>query len=78
MIINSEKETLVVGFLCESNIASDFSDGTWVEIEGTITKGDYHGEIPTIKITCIKEIQKPTDEFVSAPDPSYIPTSILF
>ena len=78
MIVDSEKQTLVVGFLCESNTASNFNDDTWVEIEGTITKGDYHGEIPIIKITYIKEIQKPTDEFVSAPDPSYIPTSILF
>ena len=26
-----------------------YKDGCWVEIEGTITKGEYHGEIPVIR-----------------------------
>lgn len=68
MVISSDFQTVVVGFLCESSEVKDFSDGCWVEIEGEIIKGDYHGEIPIIKITTIKEIATPSDEFVYPPD----------
>ena len=78
MIINSNSQTVVVGFLCEYDNAKDFKDNTWVEINGEITKGDYHGDMPIIKITEIKEIEKPsTEEYVYPPDDSYIPTSGL-
>ena len=74
MIISSDFQTVVVGFLCHSNIAKDFQDSSWVEIEGTITKGSYHGEIPVIEVTNIKQVDKPNDEYVYPPDDSYIPT----
>lgn len=78
MIVTSDKQTLVVGFLCDYNKASDFKDNTWVTITGKITKGDYHGDIPIIEITDIKQCDKPADEFVNPPDDTYIPTSVLF
>ena len=62
MIIGSNFQTLVVGFLCECDNASQLSDNTWVHINGTITKGNYHGDIPILKITKIQKIQKPTDK----------------
>ena len=68
MVISSDFQTVIVGFLCESSEVKDFSDSCWVEIEGEIIKGDYHGEIPIIKITTIKEIATPSDEFVYPPD----------
>lgn len=77
MIIDSNNQTLVVGFLCHCDTASSYKSGSWVEIKGTITKGDYKGEIPIIEITNIKEIKKPTDEFVYPPDEIYVPTSTL-
>ncbi len=77
MIISSDFQTLVVGFLCDYKKALDFKDGTWVEITGEITKGTYHQEIPIIKITKMQEIQKPTDEYVYPPDDAYVPTSSL-
>lgn len=77
MIIDSNGQTLVVGFLCHSDKASSFKDGVWVNITGTITKGDYHGEIPVLEITEIQEINKPTDEFVYPPDDSYVQTSTV-
>ena len=46
-----------------------------VGIEGTITKGEYHGEIPVIEIEKIKETKTPSDEYVYPPDESYVPTS---
>ena len=75
MIISSDYQAVVVGFLCSANNAKDFANDTWVEITGEITKGDYHGDIPLIKITEIKETTKPNDEFVYPPSDDYIPTS---
>ena len=74
MIINSNSQTVVVGFLCEYDDAKNFPDNTWVQITGEIIKGDYHGDI--IKINNIKIVDKPSqEEYVYPPDDSYIPTS---
>ncbi len=78
MLIDSNKQTLVVGFLCNYKNASSFTDGTWVNITGKITKGNYHGDIPIIEITNMESCDKPTDLYVSPPDDTYIPTSALF
>lgn len=74
MVISSDNQTVVVGFLCDSKNAKDFEDRTWVEITGEITKGDYHGEIPIIKISDIKKCDKPNDAFVYPPDDTYLQT----
>ncbi len=75
MIISSDFQSVVVGFLCESDQAKNFMDGTWIELTGKITKGNYHGEMPIIQVTQITKTEKPNDEFVYPPDDSYIPTS---
>lgn len=75
MIVSSDYQAVVVGFLCEMTNANKYQDGCWVEIEGEITKGDYHGEIPVIKIESIKEAKTPSDEYVYPPDNTYVPTS---
>lgn len=78
MVVSSDNQTLVVGFLCNYGEASKFSDNTWVNITGKITKGDYHGDIPVIEVTEMKACDKPVDENVYPPDDTYIPTSALF
>ena len=76
MIISSDYQYVVVGFLCECENAKDLIDNSWVEITGEITKGDYHGDMPIIKIKDIKNAQEPSsEEYVYPPDDSYIPTS---
>ena len=75
MIVSSDMQAVVVGFLCHLNGADKYKDGCWVEIEGTITKGDYHGAIPVIEIEWIKEVKTPSDEYVYPPEETYIPTS---
>ena len=75
MIISSDFQTVVVGFLCEYGKAKDYKDNTWVEVTGKITKGDYHGDMPIIKVTNMKQVDKPNEEFVYPPDESYIPTN---
>ena len=77
MFINESKtQSVVVGFLCEYKEASDFSNGTWVNITGTIEMGKYHNEqIPFINITEIKETTEPEDSSVMPPSNDYVPTS---
>lgn len=77
MVISSDFQTVVVGFLCEYKSASEFEDNCWVTIEGTITKGNYHGEMPIIQITKMEKIEKPSEEYVYPPDDSFVPTSSI-
>ena len=53
--------------------AENYKDGTWVQIEGTIKRGEYHGEIPMIEVEKIEETKIPTDEYVYPPKSTYIP-----
>lgn len=78
MLIEGRVDSLIVGFLCSHKDAKNFADGSWVEITGEISKGNYHGEIPIIKVTKIKQIEKPADEYVCPPDSTYIPTGIIY
>ena len=41
MVISSDFQTVVVGFLCECDTISEFQDLTWISIEGTIDKGVF-------------------------------------
>ena len=77
MIISSDNKAVVVGFLCNYENASNFSDNTWVEVTGTINKGHYHGDIPIIEVTNINNVDCPTDEYVYPPDDSFIPTDSI-
>ena len=79
MLIEGRAEALIVGFLCSHKEASTYSDGTWVEITGEITKGNYHGDMPIIKVKEIKQIDKPEEDiYAYPPDDSYVPTSVIF
>lgn len=79
MIISSDMQTLVVGFLCDCKNAKDFENDSWVEITGEITQGSYHGDMPIIKVKDIKQIEKPKDNvYVYPPDDTYVPTSAIF
>ena len=79
MIISSDMQTLIVGFLCDSKNVKEFENDSWVELTGEITKGSYHGDMPIIKVKEIKEIEKPkNDIYVYPPDDSYVPTSVIF
>ena len=78
MIISSDFQTVVVGFLCHYKDAIKFRDSMWVELEGTITKGTYqNSDMPILEVTKIKELEKPNDEYVYPPDENYIPTSVI-
>ena len=79
MIISSDMQTLIVGFLCDSKDAKNFTDESWVEITGEISQGSYHGNMPIIKVKEINRIDKPKDDiYVYPPDDTYVPTSAIF
>lgn len=78
MQTSRENETFVVGFLCNCKEGSNYMDGTWVEITGTIEKGNYHGEIPVLKVLEIKKTTEPQEKLVPLPDDTYVPTAVIF
>lgn len=79
MIVSSDMQTLIVGFLCDCKNAKNFENESWVEISGEITKGSYHGDMPIIQVKNIKQIEKPKDDiYVYPPDNTYVPTSAIF
>ena len=77
MIVSNDFKSVVIGFLCEYDKAKNFEDGTWIELTGEITKGNYHGDMPIVKVTEIKNVNAPNEEFVYPPDESYIPTDSI-
>lgn len=77
MIINSNNQAVVVGFLCENENAQHFENNTWAEITGTITKGNYHGDMPIIEVAKIETVDCPNDEYVYPPDNSFLPTNSI-
>lgn len=77
MVISSDFQTVVVGFLCESTEIASYHDNSWVEIEGTIIKSDYHGDMPIIQVEKLHSIEKPSDEYVYPPDDSFVATSTI-
>ena len=79
MLINENtNQSLVVGFLCTYDSAYEFKDDTWVDITGTIVKGDYYGDIAQIKVDNMFACDEPKNKFVSVPDNTYVPTSNIF
>ena len=71
-------QTLIVGFLCFSEKATEFPTYTWVNITGEITKGYYNGDIPILKILSIEKGSKPENATVCVPDSSYVPTAVIY
>lgn len=78
MITSKPNETLVVGFLSNYKDAKNFTDGTWVELTGTIEKGNYHGSIPVLKVIKISATDEPEDVLVCPPDDTYVPTAVIY
>lgn len=72
-------QSLIVGFLCSSEEASNFEMYSWVKIIGEITKGTYNNtDIPIIKITSIEKTTKPENPNVMPPDDSFVPTAVIY
>lgn len=64
-ISDTEAKVVVIGFLCASDSASSYKTGDWVEIEGTITKGYYHSELPVVTVDSIRQADCPENPLVT-------------
>ena len=62
--IIKNNENNVAGFLCYSDKASSLVDNEWIEITGVISKCDYNGYMPIIKIGNIKKITAPANTYI--------------
>lgn len=78
MTTSKPNETLVVGFFSNYKDAKNFANGTWVELTGTIEKGNYHGPIPVLKVIKISTTDEPEDALVCPPDDTYVPTAVIY
>ncbi len=67
MILDSNKQAVVVGILCEYNGIKDFKDNTWITCKGTVKKGDYKGEMPVLVVSELENAELPEDEYVYPP-----------
>lgn len=74
MVISSDNQAVVVGFLCDYKNANNLIDGEWIEAEGTIEKGNYHGDLPVIKIQTLNKVSAPADKYVFPPSANYLET----
>lgn len=60
----SNSEETVAGILCKYDEATKLNDNEWVEITGIITKGDYNGTMPILKVGTITKITAPANTYV--------------
>ncbi|MEG2311047.1 MAG: hypothetical protein RSB76_03565 [Clostridia bacterium] len=54
----------VAGFLCNHPDFAKLVDNEWIEVTGIISKGEYNGTMPIIKVGNIKKINSPANTFV--------------
>ena len=51
--------------MCNFDKSISLLENEWVEVEGTIIKGNYNGEIPVINVDKITKIIAPANMYVS-------------
>ena len=78
MQIGNTNQTVIVGFLCSYDNASNFDTYSWVTITGEIEKGNYFGDIPCIKISEINPTSQPENCIVPEPNDNFIQTSVIY
>ncbi len=60
----NDNETKVAGYMCNYTSELELVENEWIEIEGTIIKGNYNGDIPVIKVDKITKIIAPANTYV--------------
>ncbi len=63
--IIQDGENNVAGFLCYDSKGNSLVDNEWIEVTGVISKGDYNGDIPVIKLGSITKITAPANTYVN-------------
>lgn len=61
----SNGEETIAGILCKYDDATRLNENEWVEITGIITKGEYNGTMPILKVGNITKITAPANTYVT-------------
>lgn len=78
MQLENSEQTVIVGFLCNSENAKNFDTYAWVRVTGTIEKGYYFGDIPCLTIQEMEKTETPENCVVPAPNENFIQTSVIY
>lgn len=75
----TENQSVIVGFVCESDDISSYNDFDWINIVGTFDKTTYNNEtIPILKIESIEKTTEPKKSAVPKPDDDFVETAIIY
>ena len=75
----TENQSVIVGFMCESDNIKDYSDYDWIDIIGTIEKTTYNNElVPLLKIESITKTVEPKNSAVPKPSDDFIETAVIY
>lgn len=62
--LETDDSTQVAGYLFNYTGEMELNENEWIEIYGTIIKGDYNGTVPVIKVDKINKIIAPANTYV--------------
>lgn len=62
--LETDKDTQVAGYLFNYTGELELNENEWIEIYGTIIKGEYNGNVPVIKVDKIEKIVAPANTYV--------------
>ena len=75
----TENQSVIVGFMCESDSIKEYSDFDWIDIVGTIEKTTYNNElVPLLKIESITKTVEPKNSAVPKPSDDFIETAVIY
>ncbi len=57
-------ETQVAGIMCNYDGKMTLTENEWIEVTGTIIKGEYNGSVPVIKVNTITKVPAPANMYV--------------
>ncbi len=57
-------ETQVAGIMCNYDGKMTLTENEWIEVTGTIIKGEYNGNVPVIKVNTITKVPAPANMYV--------------
>ena len=75
----TENQSVIVGFLSEYDLISEYSDFDWINITATIDKTIYNNEtVPLLKIESITKTEEPKNSAVPKPSDDYVETAVIY
>lgn len=75
----TENQSVIVGFLSQSEEIKNYNDYDWIDITATIEKTSYNGEfVPILKIESITKTTEPENSAVPKPSDDFVETAVIY